>query len=58
MAKIVPTLREMLLDGTIPIVGGAWIDVYNHSANPFYAGTIHTRIDHGNYWYVTELRED
>lgn len=58
MAKIVPTLREMFLDRTIPLIGGVWIDVYNHSANALISGTIHTRIDHGNYWYVTELRED
>lgn len=48
----------MFLDRTIPLIGGVWIDVYNHSANALISGTIHTRIDHGNYWYVTELRED
>lgn len=58
MAKIIPTLCEMIRDRTIPLIGGVWIDVYNHSANTEIAGTIHTRIDHGNYWYVTELRED
>lgn len=47
----------MLLDGTIPLVGGAWIDIYNHSANGNIAGTIHTRISHGNYWYVTEIED-
>lgn len=48
----------MFRDRTIPILGGVWIDVYNHSCNAGISGTIHTRIDHGNYWYVTELRED
>ena len=57
MARILPTLEAMLLDGTIPIMGGAWIDIYNHSANGEIAGTIHTRISHGNYWYVTELED-
>ena len=57
MAKILPTLKAMIEDGTIPIVGGAWIDIYNHSSNIDIAGTIHTRISHGNYWYVTELAD-
>ena len=58
MARIVPTLNKMFRDGTIPILGGVWIDVYNQSCNTRISGTIHTRIDHGNYWYVTELNED
>ena len=58
MAKIQPTLAEMFKDGTIPIMGGVWIDVYNHSCNTEIEGTIHTRINAGNYWYTTELRED
>lgn len=57
MAKIIPTLGEMLIDGTIPLRGGVWIDIYNHSSNDRIAGTIHTRIQHGNYWYVTELTD-
>lgn len=57
MAKIMPTLERMLVDGTIPIRGGVWIDIYNHSANTEFAGTIHTRISHGNYWYVTEIAD-
>ena len=57
MAKIIPTLAEMHLDGTIKVVGGQWIDVYNRSVNPSFAGTIHTRISHGNYWYVTEIKD-
>ena len=48
----------MFRDGTIPISGGVWIDVYNHSCNTRIAGTILTRIDRGNYWYVTEVNED
>lgn len=57
MAKIIPTLEAMLKDGTIPIRGGVWIDVYNHSANGEIAGVIHTRISQGNYWYVTEIAD-
>ena len=58
MARLIPTFAEMFRERLIPICGGVWIDIYNKSANPHIAGTIHTRIDHGNYWYVTELRED
>lgn len=59
MARIYPTLARMISDGIIPLYpGGAWIDIYNGCAKVDIAGTIHTRIDHGNYWYVTELRED
>ena len=57
MAKILPTLRAMHLDGTIPIRGGVFIDVYNHISNSEISGTIHTRIAGGNYWYVTEINE-
>lgn len=57
MARILPTLEAMLLDGTIPLTGGAWIDIYNHTANASIAGTIHTRISQGNYWYVTEFED-
>lgn len=58
MAKIIPTLDAMHKDGTIPIVGGRFIDVYNHTSYDGIAGTIHTRISHGNYWYVTEISDD
>lgn len=58
MAKLIPTFTEMFRKRLIPLTGGVWIDIYNKSANQLIAGTIHTRIDHGNYWYVTELRED
>lgn len=57
MAKILPTLEAMLRSGKIPITGGAWIDIYNQSCNTRIAGTIHTRIQHGNYWYVTEIKD-
>lgn len=58
MAKIIPTLERMIREGKIPIIGGVWIDVYNSSANTEIAGTIHTRISQGNYWYVTEIKDD
>jgi len=59
MAKIYPTLARMILDGIVPLYpGGAWIDIYNACCRTDIAGTVLTRIDHGNYWYVTELRED
>ena len=57
MAKIVPTFQRMFNDGIIPIRGGVWIDIYNSSVNTEIAGTIHTRISHGNYWYVTEIKD-
>lgn len=47
----------MLVDGTIPLRGGVYIDIYNQIANERICGTIHTRIDRGNYWYVTEVRD-
>lgn len=58
MAKIMPTFQKMFNEAKIPIMGGVWIDIYNSSCNTEIAGTIHTRISHGNYWYVTELKED
>lgn len=58
MAKLIPTLGKMIRDGVLPIADGVWIDVYNSSANTEIAGTIHTRISQGNYWFVTEIYED
>ena len=58
MARIMPTLEAMLLDGTIPIRGGAWIDIYNHSANGEIAGTIIRKVSHSGYFYVTVITED
>lgn len=58
MAKVMPTLGKMIRSRVIPISQGVWIDIYNQSSNPTIAGTIHTRISHGNYWYVTEVKED
>lgn len=55
MAKIVPTFEKMFRDGKVPIKGGVWIDIYNQSVNESVAGTIHTRISQGNYWYVSEI---
>ena len=43
--------------GIIPLEGGAYIDVYNKSCNRDIAGTIHTRISSGNYWYVTRIED-
>ena len=57
MAKLIPTFQKMFRDGKIPIRGGVWIDIYNSSSNTEIAGTIHTRIKEGNYWYVTELTD-
>lgn len=55
MAKILPTFKKMFDEGKIAIRGGLWIDIYNQCVNESIAGTIHTRISHGNYWFVTEL---
>ena len=57
MAKILPTLEAMIQNGIVPLTGGAWIDIYNKSVNREIAGTIHTRISHGNYWYVTRIED-
>lgn len=60
MAKIMPTLAMMINDGTIPStppLSGVWIDIYNKCINTEIAGTIHTRISQGNYWYVTEIKD-
>lgn len=49
----------MIADDIIPStpLSGVWIDLYNKTINTEYAGTIHTRISHGNYWYVTEIKD-
>ena len=47
----------MFDEGIVPIAEGVWIDIYNKSVNTKIAGTIHTRISHGNYWYVTEIKD-
>lgn len=57
MARVLPTIKEMLEDGTIPICHGAWVDVYNHISNKNITGTINTRISHANYYYVTEIKD-
>lgn len=57
MAKILPTFQAMFREGKIPIRGGVWIDLYNQTSNAEIAGTIHTRISHANYYYVTEMRD-
>lgn len=58
MARILPTLERMIKDGIVPVNrGGVWIDIYNKSINCEKAGTIHTRISNGNYWYVTTLED-
>lgn len=57
MAKIIPTLGLMIADDSFPVKRGVWIDVYNKCHNTEIAGTIHTRIFNGNYWYVTEIKD-
>ena len=57
MAKIVPTFLKMFRECKVPIKGGVWIDLYNQSVNDMICGTIHTRINQGNYWYVSEIED-
>lgn len=39
-------------------MGGYFIDIYNQMYNKQgIAGTIHTRINDGNYWWVTQVVE-
>lgn len=42
----------------LPNRGGYFIDIYNQMYNKEgIAGTIHTRISDGNYWWVTQCVE-
>lgn len=44
----------MIDKGLIPNSGGVWIDAYNQSVNADICGTITTRVDHSNHYWVTE----
>ena len=44
----------MIDNGLIPDKGGVWIDAYNQSVSEDVAGTITTRIDSSNHYWVTE----
>lgn len=45
----------MMARGMIPDVPGVWIDEYNGCIAPDIAGTITTRIDASNHYFVTDL---
>lgn len=47
-------LARMIDNGLIPDKGGVWIDAYNQSVSEDVAGTITTRIDSSNHYWVTE----
>lgn len=47
----------MLRGGKIPDRGGVWIDAYNQSTCEDIAGTITTRIDHSNHYWVTDVKQ-
>lgn len=50
--------RKWIEKGDLPSRGGYFIDIYNQMYNKDgIAGTIHTRISEGNYWYVTQVIE-
>ncbi len=38
--------------------GGVWLDAYNNSVSPKVSGTILTRIDAGNMWFITERTDE
>lgn len=53
----VSDFRNGLRRATFPI-GGVFIDIYNQMYNKAgIAGTIHTRINDGGYWWVTQVIE-
>jgi hypothetical protein len=43
--------------GLIPPQGGVWIDCYNQSVNHDVAGSLTTRINSANHYFVTEMVE-
>lgn len=47
-------LQRMIDNGIIPNKGGVWIDAYNQCVSIDICGTITTRIDHSNHYWVTE----
>lgn len=47
-------LQRMIDNGIIPNEGGVWIDAYNQCVSIDICGTITTRIDHSNHYWVTE----
>lgn len=51
-------VEKMLMDGVIPKSHAVWIDEYNHSIKIGISGTILTRIDRSNHYYITELRDE
>lgn len=50
-------IEIMLGGGKIPFEHGVWIDCYNYSVNNKYAGTLTTRVDSCNHYYVTIIDE-
>ena len=50
--------RKWIEKGDLPNRGGVFIDIYNQMYNKAgIAGTIHTRINDGGYWWVTQVIE-
>lgn len=50
--------QKWLDKGDLPNGGGYFIDIYNQMYNKSgIAGTIHTRINDGGYWWVTQVVE-
>lgn len=50
--------EKWIQKGDLPLSGGFFIDIYNQMYNKDgIAGTIHTRISDGNYWWVTQVYE-
>lgn len=45
----------MIAEGRIPNRGGVWVDAFNQSINEDIAGTLTTRVDGSNMYYVTEI---
>lgn len=48
-------VADMLQNGKIPPLFGVWVDAYNRNTDCNMAGTITTRIDSSNNYFVTVL---
>lgn len=51
-------LIQMIERGRLPIRDGQWIDAYNQSTMPDYAGTICSSIDNKNHYFIMEVYEE
>lgn len=50
-------LAKLIEQNTPPFRGGVWLNAYDCSWNDKITGTITTRINAGNNWFVTQVVE-